>query len=211
MRDLLKLMIVGLPLLVGACGLPPAIVAFSYAVDGFSYASSGKGMSDHVLSAAIDQDCAMFRAIQGKEICHDNPPLDGDVVIASAAEMPEEAEDGLAQSLGIDTGAMRGPLAAMADPDPATLINPKDSVIQLDSSRGHPSTARLVDFPAASEVYALVQDNGALEIFVYRASDAGSGDRLSHIATYENYSENPTALEGVMLGGAFHAIGDLIV
>ena len=68
-----------------------------------------------------------------------------------------------------------------------------------------------MNFPAATEVFALVQDDGALEIFVYGAGQTSSGRGLALIATYENYSDNPSALKGVSIGGAFHPIGDLIV
>lgn len=209
MRCLSKLTVVSLALLVSGCGLPPAIVAFTYAMDGLSYASSGKSVSDHALSAAIDQDCSMFRAIQGEEICRDELPAQQDVAIAAIADIPEEAEDGPIEAFGIAVGPDHLSLAAPST-NP-TLIASDQSVAMFDSSKGHPDTANLKNFPASTEVYALVQDDGALEIFVYRAAAEGKANVLSHIATYENYSDNPTALKGVSIGGNFHAIGDLIV
>lgn len=205
MLRFLRISVIGLALLVSGCGLPPAIVAFTYAIDGFSYVSSGKGMSDHVLSAAIDQDCAIFRAVQGKEICHDNAQTHGETMIASGSD------DGLSGSLGIAAGPTEKITVVTAGTETATLIGPNDAPVRLDSTEGHPETARLMNFPAASEVYALVQDDGALEIFVYRSAPADSENTLSHIATYDNYADNPTALIGVTIGGSFHAIGDLIV
>ena len=45
------------------------MVALTYAATGVSYVSSGKGIADHALSASADKDCAIHRAIEGKDIC----------------------------------------------------------------------------------------------------------------------------------------------
>tara|TARA_Y100000401_G_scaffold107387_1_gene101685 strand:- start:125 stop:448 length:324 start_codon:yes stop_codon:yes gene_type:complete len=39
------------------------------AADGASYISTGKSTKDHALSFAMDQDCALFRVINGENIC----------------------------------------------------------------------------------------------------------------------------------------------
>jgi hypothetical protein len=213
-----KLAVVGLSLLLTGCGLPPAIVAFSYAMDGVSYASSGKSVTDHALSAAIEQDCAMFRAIQGRDICREDvPDVAGTALAAVEEKAPESAvaAQSAHASWRIQTGSSISAAGAKSwsirATDNLTLINPAQSPVIFNSSDGHPDTARLMNFPAATEVFALVQDDGALEIFVYGAGQTSSGRGLALIATYENYSDNPSALKGVSIGGAFHPIGDLIV
>lgn len=62
---------VAAPLLAGCVAIPPAIVAASYAVDGVSYAATGKGLKDHLLSAALDEDCALHRLVTDRrnQIC----------------------------------------------------------------------------------------------------------------------------------------------
>jgi hypothetical protein len=225
-----RLAIVCLPLLLAGCGLPPVIVAFSYAVDGLSYASSGKSVTHHALSAAADQDCAVFRMIQGKDVCHAEA-LEGAVTAVAMADLksPDEgastrsasrAETALAnrsqaQSWNIRAGrdvsivSARAIMArAVGDP---TLINPNGLPVKLNSSVGHPETAYLENFPASTEVFALLQDNGALEIFVYGPASENSSRGLALIATYENFADNPSSLKGISIGGSFHAIGDLIV
>lgn len=221
-----NLAIVGLPLLLAGCGLPPAIIGFSYVMDGFSYASSGKGVTDHALSAAIDRDCAMFRAVQGKDICRENDPAEGETAIAAvpdkfgttnrAADDDKVAEkDALAGSYGIVAGSGissgRSNGAEIGASGDLTLINPDQFPVKFNSTDGHPDIARLMNFPESTEIFALLQDDGALEIFVYGAGPSDSSRELALIATYENYSDNPIALKGVSIGGAFHAIGDLIV
>lgn len=49
--------------------MPAGLTTLTYTLTGLSYASSGKGVADHALSAAIDQDCAVLRAVQGIQIC----------------------------------------------------------------------------------------------------------------------------------------------
>lgn len=49
--------------------MPSGLAALSYTMNGLSYASSGKGVADHALSAATEQDCAVLRAVQGVDIC----------------------------------------------------------------------------------------------------------------------------------------------
>ena len=65
------LVMIGLPLLLGGCGLPPAISVASWAIDGISYMASGKSVTDHALSEVMQQDCALFRAVQERNICSD--------------------------------------------------------------------------------------------------------------------------------------------
>jgi len=55
--------------------LPPAIQAASFALDGISFATTGKTVSDHALSAVTEKDCAITRALNGAEICSDNAQL----------------------------------------------------------------------------------------------------------------------------------------
>lgn len=63
------LAMIGLPLFLGGCGLPPALSAASWALDGISYLASGKSVTDHAISEVAQQDCALFRVVQGRELC----------------------------------------------------------------------------------------------------------------------------------------------
>ena len=56
---------------LGGCSIPTPVSIATYAVDGFSYAVTGKSMSDHALSAVLEQDCAMLRMVQGRLVCRD--------------------------------------------------------------------------------------------------------------------------------------------
>lgn len=57
-------------LLLTGCGLPPAVTVASYVADGVSYLTTGKTVTDHGISAATGQDCAVIgHLIEGKPIC----------------------------------------------------------------------------------------------------------------------------------------------
>ena len=69
-----------LPMFLAGCGLPPAVTVASLFVDGVSFVTTGKGTADHALSAVANEDCALLRVVDGKEIC--DP--DGEVLVAFA-------------------------------------------------------------------------------------------------------------------------------
>jgi hypothetical protein len=49
--------------------LPPAIQLASLALDGVSYVTTGKSMTDHAMSTVTAQDCAMTHLLKGEDIC----------------------------------------------------------------------------------------------------------------------------------------------
>lgn len=58
---------------LSGCAVPVTVAAAGYAMSGFTLMDQGKTISDVVLSAALDQDCAMWRIIQDQPICIDAP------------------------------------------------------------------------------------------------------------------------------------------
>ena len=59
-----------LPIAVSACA-PTALTVMSLAAGGFSYAATGKSVSDHALSSVTQSDCAVHRALRGQPVCTD--------------------------------------------------------------------------------------------------------------------------------------------
>ena len=74
------------PLLVGACALPLPLQIAVWATDGISYLMTSKSVSDHGLSAAVGQDCAVHRAITEGAICRED--TDSEAVVASSKDVP---------------------------------------------------------------------------------------------------------------------------
>lgn len=50
---------------LSGCGLPPAVTYASYAADAFVYLATGKTMTDHGISTALEKDCALLRVLDG--------------------------------------------------------------------------------------------------------------------------------------------------
>ena len=58
---------------VTVAAIPPAVQYIGTAATVVSYLATGKGTSDHVISAISEQDCALHRALLEKEICTEEP------------------------------------------------------------------------------------------------------------------------------------------
>ncbi|OFX03401.1 MAG: hypothetical protein A3D94_21100 [Alphaproteobacteria bacterium RIFCSPHIGHO2_12_FULL_66_14] len=64
-------LVAGLALLTGACGVPLAVSAGSYAADGGLLAASNKTSTDHLASMVSKKDCALWRLFRGREVCNE--------------------------------------------------------------------------------------------------------------------------------------------
>ena len=67
---------------VAGCVLPPAFTIASFVADGISVASSGKTVTDHAISLLADEDCRLWRLLQGKAICQ------ADTTVVATAKLP---------------------------------------------------------------------------------------------------------------------------
>ena len=65
-----------------ACGVPTAVTIASYAVDGASFWSTGRSVTDHGISILLQEDCALFRVVRGEAVCQ--PMKEDDFVYAIA-------------------------------------------------------------------------------------------------------------------------------
>ena len=79
---------------MSGCAVPVTVAAAGYALSGFTLIDQGKTVSDVVLSAALDEDCAIWRIIQDQPICID--ALDGGVI----AEYDDPSLDQVADIAG---------------------------------------------------------------------------------------------------------------
>lgn len=89
---------------VPGCAMPAAFTIASFALDTGSYAMSGKTLTDHGLSLAMEEDCSMMRVLdEDDEVCREKR----DYEVADAVLTPL-AED----SNGVDArGSSRGGVA----------------------------------------------------------------------------------------------------
>jgi hypothetical protein len=65
----LLLLVLCLPCVTTACGVPLVVTAISYGADGASLITTGKSSTDHLLSMTMEEDCALWRAMQNKKVC----------------------------------------------------------------------------------------------------------------------------------------------
>lgn len=139
-----------LPFWLAACsGFPPQLTLFTQIADGMTYVFTGKGGTDHIVSAAMNKDCALARAVQGMAICEDkqddlgfpqtalsqveggypgaalNRPLGHDEIVSLDPVILPQGMADLAPALG---GAARAPyepaMAAAAFTQPRQLLSP---------------------------------------------------------------------------------------
>lgn len=223
----------GLLLTVSACGMPPIVSAVSYAIEGASYAASGKSMTDHALSAAADSDCAMFRIVKGEEICRNDAPTEQGTLLAMADTTEPDstlvrAEERSSQApvlYSFGPTAKPGPSgwqiangagisdagAEEARENADNLIAPGQIIPAREGSQVGADASDVLNIPAGIELFALVQDDGTLELFAYDNSRSLEKDKLILVASIEGYADNPTIFSGVSRNDQFIDIQDLIV
>ncbi|EDP66010.1 hypothetical protein BAL199_23724 [alpha proteobacterium BAL199] len=148
-----------LPLMVGGC-LPLPIAIASSAFTGVSYLTSGKSTSDHVLSAAMEQDCALTRPVIGEPFCRDiGPDGEGRTPAVTVAYYPGDRDEVIspdeqtarwrrgAYSLDVESAESRQVaatpqfLAPMPRVTVAGIILTKDQVVPAPSTRSLPIAA----------------------------------------------------------------------
>ncbi len=54
----------------GCAALPAPVQIASLALDGVSFVVSRKSVTDHVISVALQQDCALWRGLTGGRLCN---------------------------------------------------------------------------------------------------------------------------------------------
>lgn len=87
-----NLVVALLPLALGGC-LPLPITIASSAFSGISYLASGKSTTDHVLSATMEQDCALTRPVFGEPFCRDvGPDGEGRTPVITVASYPGDRD-----------------------------------------------------------------------------------------------------------------------
>ena len=80
-----RLLIIVCPLFVGACAVPLPLQIAAWAAEGISYLMTSKSVSDHGLSVAVGQDCAIHRAITEGAVCRED--ADSGPVVASSKDV----------------------------------------------------------------------------------------------------------------------------
>jgi hypothetical protein len=171
---------------ISLSGCEIAFTAASFAATGITYALTDKSPSDNALSLVAGEDCALFRFIKGDPICREHPQP---VQIASLAGIAPEAGD-------------------MIEALPAYRVH-AGSVLSVDRLAAR--SVELIGFSRYDEFFAMVQDDGALEIFVHDPHALGEPSNIRLVIRVERYAADPEALQGIICSGVFIRLKDIVV
>ena len=138
-------------------------------------------------------DCAVYRIVTDKEICRevigDGRPARVIVSANVAAEFDavDETSDGFYM---------------LRHGEPVLT----SSVAELTTSR-----ALLKGFAAGTELFALVHDDGTLEVFAHDAAHAHDRSNMRLVVRLSGYAQAPESFSTLRLNGANVAVEDIIV
>ena len=178
---------------LSGCGLPPAIALMSSAADGISFIAAGKSFSDVALSAMTDQDCAVIRIINNDAICREATGDRRPAGVVVSAEMVAEfaAVDQTSESF--------------------YMLRHGEPVLSASAAELTTSRALLKGFAAGTELFALVQDDGTLEVFAHDPALAGDRSNMRLVVRIADYATQPGSFQTLRLNGANLVIADIIV
>lgn len=154
--------------------LPPAVMIVSQAIDGISYITTGKSGTDHILSAALEEDCAIHRIVTGGAVCQ--AETSGNIAATSVSEESAglSVDEGGAEAIGENPHFAEEP--ETAGNDSTTAPRPgEDSVLPgapppASDEAGDENLARVPD-PAEDEASDAASPRAAP---VYRPADDDS-------------------------------------
>jgi len=118
-----------LPFTLSGCLLPTPLSLATLGLDAVSYAVSGKTVTDHGISMAMGQDCALIGLLEG-EVCDDQPGYQ--VAEASAILEPLPTSEQIALAGGGDPQVYASARRAAAALGEAWSTGTEDSVLIAD-------------------------------------------------------------------------------
>ncbi|WP_193188096.1 hypothetical protein [Nisaea sediminum] len=116
------LIIAALPLVLGGCLpiLPPAIQLATTGLSGIAFLATGKSTTDHLISAAVDEDCSMLRVAFGDKPCQEYTSDHQKPLTEIVAYYPGDADDWIDRA-SIPKGEVSGStmlaMSTVGDPD----------------------------------------------------------------------------------------------
>ena len=143
----------GLSLLTGACGVPIAVSAASYAADGGFIAASDKTSTDHLASVVTKKDCAMWRIFRGRQICTERAEGEDPYDVDYNEPQRQVSEDGVQYSPPLRSGA-DAPAASWDEAAYKTAPQPAPATTEAPAVVQEPVTAAPAPVPVAAKATA---------------------------------------------------------
>lgn len=119
----------------GCAPLPAAYMVAVQAVDGVSYVATGKSSTDHLLSAVLDEDCALLRLVSDEPVCKGSK--DGVVRVAGLAVEPVSGDPAGGAAPGERNVEVAARPTTPADSSELTFV-PADAAL-TGTERWHPA------------------------------------------------------------------------
>ncbi len=178
---------------LAGCGLPPMLAIMSSAADGVSFIAAGKSFPDVALSAMTDKDCAVYRIVANQEICRE---VTGDrrparVIVSADVAAQFDAVDNTSEGF--------------------YMLRHGDRVLTASVAELTTSRALLKGFADGTELFALVHDDGTLEIFAHDAAHARDRSNMRLVVRIAGYAAAPQSFVAIRLNGTTVAVEDIIV
>ncbi len=178
---------------LAGCGLPPALTIISTVADGISFVANGKSLSSVALSAMTDQDCAVYRIVSNNEICRETTGDQRPAIVIVSYEAADEFA------------------GAGETPEDARALGRGESVLTASVADLTTNRALLKGFTGGTELFALVQDDGTLEVFAHDAARTHDRSNMRLVARISGYGDSPETFLSLDLNGTTFAIEDIIV
>jgi hypothetical protein len=178
---------------LAGCALPPVLSIVSSAADGVSFIAAGKSFTDVALSAMTDKDCAVLRIVTNNEICR------------------EASGDQRAPEIIVAPGVVARFAAVDETSDSFYMLRRGEAVLTASAGELNTSHALLDGFADGTELFALVLDDGTLEVFAHEAARAADRSNMRLVARISGYGAAPETFRTLHLNGANIAIADIIV
>jgi len=80
------------PVFLGGCALPPALEVVSWAITTYSHGATGKGVGEHAVSLAMQEDCAVLQLATEGDFCTPYPDEPGPAGIMLAANDLDDSD-----------------------------------------------------------------------------------------------------------------------
>ncbi len=178
---------------LSGCALPPAVAIMSTAADGIAFIAAGKTLPDLALSAMTDKDCVVLRIVTNKAICRDatDDQRGPEIIVSRDVDEPYVAVDATAEGFYVQRRGM------------AVLTA---SVAELTTSH-----AMLEGYADGTELFALVHDDGTLEVFAHDAGRAADRSNMRLVARISGYAASPETFRTLHFNGTSVAVADIIV
>lgn len=175
--------------LSGCMGLPPAVTVASLALDGASWAVSGKTISDHALSEVAGADCQLIGILEDGRFCREAPTFE-ESQVATLHPLPGTGTRMIAApATGATPPAGKRSAGAAAEPGPDPMGLPPGYGYLSDALGGR----GIAEHPSAAGV--------PLPVATGFARDAGAAARSARGFTGRTQPRDPLA------GMAYHSAG----